>query len=132
MSTFWKRLRFFGIGVAIGLVLVYFMFGKRDIRCSYFPNSRVLNDLRQKELVFSPTALCQKECLALDSLDIKQLFAAGSIQFDESEPRKEPCGEYELITRLPDMREIHYRVQNCDSTVTMIYLKHEETSCACD
>jgi len=112
--------------------MVYFIFGKRDIRCTYFPNSRVLNDLRQKELVFSPTALCQKACLELDSLDIKQLFAAGTIDFGASEARKKPCGEYTVITRLPDMREIHARLQNCDSTVTMLFLKHEETSCACD
>ena len=108
------------------------MFGKRDIRCSYFPNSRVLNDLRQKELVFSPLANCQKECLGLDSLDVKQLFLAGSILFDESDARKEPCGEYQIVTQLPDEREINYRVQNCDSTVTMIYLKHEGTPCGCD
>ncbi len=132
MSTFFKRLRFYMLGVALGLVFVYFIFGNRDIRCTYFPNSRVLNDLRQKELAFSPKAACQKECLQLDSLAIKQLFVAGTIDFGASQPRKKPYGNYVIITRLPDMREIVARVQNQDSLVTILELTHQETSCKCD
>ena len=133
MTGFWKRFRYYFIGVVLGSFVVYFMFGNRtDLRCDYLPNARVLKNLRSKELKYSPVAACQKDCLQLDSLDIKQLFAAGAVSFKDSEPRKKPCGEYKLVIRLPDMREIAARVENCDSTVTLLSLVHEETACACD
>ena len=133
MAGIGRRIRYYLIGVVLGTFVVYFMFGNRtDIRCDYLPNARVLKNLRSKELKFSATATCQRECLRLDSLDVNQLLAAGAIIFSESEPRKEPCGEYQIITRLPDEREIVARVQNCDSTVTMLTLQHEGTECTCD
>ncbi len=133
MSGIGKRLGFFSIGLVLGSLVVYFMVSKRtDISCNYFPNARVLKDLRTKPLVFSDLAACQKACLALDSNDVKMLFAAGAVIFSESQPRKKPCGEYKLIVRLPDEREIVGLAQNCDSTVTLLSLAHEGTACECE
>ncbi len=131
MSGIFHRLKYYLIGVTFGVVFVYFLFGDRDFQCSYFPNSRVLKDLNAKDIVYSATANCQIDCLQLDSLALKQIFVAGSINFSNSEPRKEPCGEYEIVTRLPDLREILARVKNCDSTVTVLSVLHEETTCDC-
>ncbi len=45
----WKRLGYFFIGVSIGSFVVYLFFGARtDIQCNYFPEDRVLYDLRLK------------------------------------------------------------------------------------
>jgi len=133
MSGLGKRIRYYLIGVILGTLVVYFMFGSRtDIGCDYFPNARVLKNLRTKPLVISDVADCQKSCLNLDSTDIKMLFAAGVVNFSESEPRKKPCGEYKLTVRLPDEREIVGMAQNCDSTVTLLSLVHTGTTCDCD
>lgn len=131
MSTFLGRLKYYLIGVGLGVIIVYFMFGNRDFQCSYMPNARVLKDIRSKQFFYSDLATCQKDCLGLDSLDIRQLLVAGAIEFSESEPRKEPCGEYELILRLEDMREIHARIENCDSTATLLSIKEKSTDCQC-
>jgi hypothetical protein len=46
---FTRKLFFFGIGVVLGTAGVVWMFGDRtDIQCTYFPNDRVLYDLRLK------------------------------------------------------------------------------------
>lgn len=133
MSGIGKRVSYYLIGVVLGSFVVYFMFGSRsDIGCDYFPNARVLKNLRIKPLVMSDLANCQKDCLALDSTDVQMLFAAGAVVFDESEPRKKPCGEYKLKVRLPDEREIVGLAQNCDSTVTLLSLVHEGTTCNCN
>lgn len=132
MSGVLGRLKYYLIGVILGVIAVYFMFGNRDFQCSYFPNDRVLNDLRSKELVFSETAECTKTCLKLDSNDVHQILVAGAVSFNESEPRKEPCGEYELVTKLPDDREIRARFLNCDSTATVLWFKKEGTDCGCE
>jgi hypothetical protein len=133
MSGIGKRLMYFLIGVALGSLVVYYMVQQRtDIRCSYFPNARVLQSLRSKPLVFSDLAACQQACLNLDSNDVNMLFVAGAVIFDKSEPRKKPCGEYALVVKLPDEREISALAQNCDSTVTLLSLVHEGNPCNCD
>jgi hypothetical protein len=133
MSGIGKRLMYFLIGVTLGTLVVFYMVQQRtDIRCNYLPNSRVLNDLRQKNLLYSDVAACQKACLQLDTNDVHLIFAAGAVIFDESQPRKKPCGEYKIVVRLPDEREISALAQNCDSTVTLLSLVHEGTECGCD
>ena len=132
MSGVLGRLKYYLFGVGLGVIAVYFMFGNRDFQCSYFPNSRVLKDLRSKELVFTDQAACEKACLALDSNDVQQFLVAGIVSFDNSQPRKEPCGEYELLTKLPDEREIRARFMNCDSTTTVLWYREEGTDCGCD
>lgn len=133
MKGIGKRIQYYLIGVILGCLAVYAIFGNRsDIGCDYFPNARVMKNIRTKALVYSDLAKCQQECLKLDSLDMNQIFAAGKVDFSESEPRKKPCGEYIVVTRLPDDREIFATVENCDSTATLLNLSHQETSCACD
>lgn len=133
MQNIVKRLGYYGIGVAMGIVFVYFLFGDRDIQCSYFPNSRVLKNLRSKPLQYTDVAACQRNCMQLDSVAIAHIFAAGSVDFSESNARKEPCGEYQITTRLPDQREIAAWVENCDSTVTILNLQEVEgKSCPCN
>lgn len=131
MAGVLHRLKYYLIGVGLGIVAVYFMFGKRDFQCSYFPNQRVLNELQGKPLSFTEIAQCQRDCLALDSNDINQFFASADVLFKASDPRKEPCGEYELLVRLPDERDIRARFENCDSTATVLWFKEEHTECDC-
>lgn len=132
MNGFWNRFKYYMIGLVLGSFAVYFMFGSRsDLRCDYFPNARVLKNMRGKTMHYTATAACQRDCLQLDSLAIKQIFAAGAVIFSESEPRKKPCGEYKLTTRLPDTREVSAWVRNCDSSITIVRLHHSETECPC-
>ncbi len=50
---FARKVAFFSGGVVLGTVLVVWMFGERtDIQCTYFPNDRVLYDLRLKTWVW--------------------------------------------------------------------------------
>jgi hypothetical protein len=121
----YKKLFFFGIGIAMGAVMVYFLFGNRDIQCSYFPNDRVLYDMRKKELLFSEKALCQSEQLAMDSIDLQLLLTASKIDFKNSDTRQEPCGVYHLY--LHDFRAtpLMAKVENCDSTATILSFEGE-------
>jgi hypothetical protein len=133
MAGIGRRFRYYLIGVVLGSLVVYAMFGTRsDIGCDYLPNARVLKNLRSKTHEFTAKAQCEITCLELDSLDIAMMFAAGAVKFSESEPRKEPCGEYTLLTKLPDNREINMQVQNCDSTVVVLAFSHADTPCACE
>jgi hypothetical protein len=45
---FVQRFAYYLVGLVIGCLAL--VFSGKDTRCSYFPNSRVLNDLRNKPL----------------------------------------------------------------------------------
>lgn len=128
-----KRVAYYGLGLALGTILVFFIFGgRKDIRCSYFPNQRVTNDFAQKEVRMSDLAACQRDCLALDSLDVKQFFAAGDVDFSASEPRKKPYGYYKISTELPENRIVTATIENQDSVVVFLDIRQEGRSCPCD
>jgi hypothetical protein len=68
----------------MGSFVVAAVFAGKDTRCNYFPNSRVLNDLRNKPFHYSENAskiLAEKW---IDTLDIKNCLKLGDVDFDKS------------------------------------------------
>jgi hypothetical protein len=60
------------------------MFIGKDTRCNYFPNARVLNDLRNKPFEYSENAIQILSQKWLDSTDIKNTLTYGDVDFDRS------------------------------------------------
>ena len=82
--TFKYRFAYYLIGFIMGLFFVAMVFSGKDTRCNYFPNARVLNDLRNKPFNFSEKAtqiLAQKW---IDTSDIKNTLTYGDVDFDQS------------------------------------------------
>jgi hypothetical protein len=68
----------------MGLFFVAAMFMGKDTRCNYFPNARVLNDLRNKPFHYSEKVeqiLTQKW---VDTADIRNTLTYGDVDFDKS------------------------------------------------
>ena len=68
----------------MGMFVVAMVFMGKDTRCNYFPNARVLNDLRNKPFNYSDKA---QEILAqrwVDTTDIKNTLTYGDVDFDKS------------------------------------------------
>lgn len=106
-----KKLAIYALGVGMGIILVYFFFGDRDIQCNYFPNDRVLYDLRKKDLRFRD-GLAQK-MPQVDTI-VNAALHYGQVNFEKSEARREPCGLY-LIDLETDSLTYTLRLENCDS-----------------
>lgn len=51
MKNFWRRLRIYGLGFGVGLIMVFFFFRNRG--CSWMPENRVKNTFMGKVLVIS-------------------------------------------------------------------------------
>ena len=78
------RLGYYVSGFAIGMFLVAMIWSGKDARCNYFPNARVLNDLRTKAFQYSPEA---QKTLAqgwVDTTDVKNTLTYGDVDFDRS------------------------------------------------
>ena len=81
---FIHRFAYYLVGLVIGVFFVAMVFSGKDTRCNYFPNSRVLNDLRNKPFHYSEKA---SQILAekwVDTSDIKNSLKFGDVDFDQS------------------------------------------------
>lgn len=78
------RFAYYMVGFIMGLFFVAMVLSGKDARCNYFPNARVLNDLRTKPFNYSDKA---KQILAqkwVDTTDIKNTLTYGDVNFDKS------------------------------------------------
>lgn len=78
------RFAYYLIGFTFGLFFVTAMFMGKDTRCNYFPNARVLNDLRNKPFAYSDEASAILGQGWIDSTDIKNSLTYGDVDFDQS------------------------------------------------
>lgn len=81
---FAHRFAYYLIGLVMGSFFVAAVFSGKDTRCNYFPNARVLNDLRNKPFNYSEKA---SQILAekwIDTIDIKNCLKYGDVDFDQS------------------------------------------------
>ena len=53
---FYQRFAYYIFGFSIGLVFLFFILNGKETSCSYFPNARVLKDLRSKPFHYSDVA----------------------------------------------------------------------------
>ncbi len=119
-----KRFLFYGIGLIIGSIFVYFIWEKKDVHFDYGPNARVLKTIRTDVRLFSDDAKESMRVIELDSVDIATILLDGDVDFGESSPRTKPCKTY-VIHGNPKDKEITLIVKKCDtiSTIDKILLE---------
>ena len=81
---FFHRFAYYLVGLVMGLFFVAMVFSGKDTRCNYFPNARVLNDLRTKPFAYAPKASAILAESWIDTIDIKNTLEFGDVDFDES------------------------------------------------
>jgi hypothetical protein len=81
---FAHRFAYYLIGLIMGLFFVFAVFTGKDTRCNYFPNARVLNDLRNKPFQYSDKASLILAEKWVDTSDIKNTLKFGDVDFDKS------------------------------------------------
>ena len=123
---FIKRLGYFLVGLSIGIVFLTFFLKKKTeetgVSFCYFPNCRVLKDLRSKPIVYSDRISEMLENKQLDTLTINHFFTEGDIDFGNSDTKSKPCKTYFIEAEI-DSKEVTMEVKNCLSKVTVIGLK---------
>ena len=115
---FIDRLGYYLGGFAIGLIfLAFFLSGKRT-SCNYFPDARVLEDIRSKQQVYSNTALRKIDLYRIDTAQITFILQRGDIDFGRSNTGLDSCNIY-LVTGEAAEKNLELSVQNCDSIATL-------------
>lgn len=116
--SFWRRLRLYGFGFLLGVMIVYSMFGTRSCVTN--------NEMKMQELVFqdfelSEKALCKLKCLKMNEMLLKVQLRHFEVNYDLSDVHKKPCGSYFIQPKAEFVAEHPYKIlmNDCD-TITKI------------
>lgn len=82
---FVQRFAYYLVGLVIGCFFVALVYSGKDTRCNYFPNARVLNDIRNKPFEYTETASKILAETWIDTTDIKNTLEFGDVNFDKSD-----------------------------------------------
>lgn len=81
---FYQRFAYYLVGFSIGMFFVVLVWSGKDTRCNYFPNARVLNDIRNKPFHYDIEASRRLSEDWVDTIDIKNTLQYGDVDFDKS------------------------------------------------
>nr|WP_298998671.1 DUF4258 domain-containing protein [uncultured Allomuricauda sp.] len=113
---FLKRLGWYLVGLSIGIIFLVFFFKKKSDETGtefcYFPNCRVLKDMRSKPLVFGE-GLEEKY---RDTVLIQSFLQDGDIDFGKSDTESKPCKTY-LVEWKQTQEMIQLLFKNCPKEV---------------
>jgi hypothetical protein len=119
--SFLKRLGFFLFGLSIGLVFLVFFFKNKaketGTEFCYFPNCRVLKDLRSKGYSYSDEVSQMIASGSTDSLKIKAFFLYGEVDFENSDTKSKPCKTYKIDYETKEKGEQTLTVINCPTKI---------------
>lgn len=105
-------------GFALGLIILAFFFSGKRTSCDYFPDARVMKNIRNKERVYSQEALSTFDISQIDTTSISKILKTGDVDFSRSDKDKEPCPVY-LITGRTEFHNLELWFENCDSIATL-------------
>ncbi len=120
--AFLRRLGWYLVGLSIGIVFLVFFLkkksGENGIDFCYFPNCRVLKDMRSKPLVFGEELPERYK----DTLLIKSFLEDGDIDFGKSDTQSESCKTY-YINHTDGTSDQVLKAQNCSDKLVVLEVK---------
>lgn len=113
------RLSYYLFGFIIGCFFLFFVLNKKNTRCSYFPNDRVLKNLRSKPFYYSDVASSKIAQNWLDTIDIKNTLEYGDVEFDRSNIEVGSGKLYTVIGKTTKNQPIEVIVENYEDKVIL-------------
>jgi len=120
---FINRLAYYLLGLLVGILFLMFFlkgkYGDRDMSYCYLPNCRVLKDLRNKPFHYSDVASEKIQQGVLDTIQLKEVFRKGDVDFSKSNVPMEN-GKYYLIKgKLEGKKTVFVEVINYENRVVL-------------
>ncbi len=111
---FWYRLKLYGIGFGIGLLLVYAMFGTRSC---VTPNEQKMQELVYQQFQLSDKAKCKLNYLRKNVMLMKVELRHFEVNYDVSSIHNKPCGEYYVEPKKEFASQYNYKliINDCDT-----------------
>ncbi|MHC0441788.1 MULTISPECIES: DUF4258 domain-containing protein [unclassified Flavobacterium] len=124
---FVHRFAYYLIGLVMGCFFVALVFSGKDTRCNYFPNARVLNNLRTKPFQYSAKAIQTLNEKWVDTADIKSTLTYGDVDFDQSNVPFKKGKLYIIEGKTAKNQEIILKVVNFENKAVLEEIIKKET-----
>lgn len=118
MSDLKRRFALYGFGFALGLLIVFFFLGGKRASCNWMPNDRILNIIRQKQVLISEQVKADLPSIGVDSIRVMKMLEVGDVDFSKSQVKNEPCRNY-WIEDQEGSSVLIITVELCDSIATV-------------
>ncbi|HEU4717065.1 MAG TPA: DUF4258 domain-containing protein [Bacteroidia bacterium] len=136
--TWGRRIRLYLVGFGIGCLIVWFMFFRNSKRnlAGWLPSDRVTAFIASSHKLNVDSALfCRMKCNGISIDDVRRSVMKGQVDFDRSDPHKEPCHEYDVKMNVKG-KDLEFYFSACvdDSTASIlkIYPPLPGDSCGCN
>ncbi len=116
---FYQRFAYYLVGFVIGMFFVAMVWSGKDTRCNYFPNARVLNDLRNKPFHYDTEASRRLSEDWIDTIDVKNTLQYGDVDFDKSNIPDEGGKRYIIDGKTTKDIEITLEVINYENKAVL-------------
>lgn len=111
--TFIQRLKLYGAGFVLGMIILLYILGQKGCRST---NHMKVDELVSQYTIWSPKAQCQREALGLDKDTFYYKVMAGyRVNYSKSEVHKDPCGIYRLEPLKRDSARFDITICDCDT-----------------
>ncbi|MFN5459221.1 MAG: hypothetical protein ACK5AY_04870 [Bacteroidota bacterium] len=110
---FTRRIKLFGFGFIIGMIILLYIFGKRGCKGV---NHMKVDELISQYTIWSPKAQCKRKALGIevDTVYFKTM-SRFRVNYDKSDVRAEPCGIYRLEPMNRDSGKFEITICDCDT-----------------
>ncbi len=112
--NFIQRFGYYLVGIALGSIVVYFVWGKKKTSFCYLPNCRLLKDVRLKKRAFSPQVQALINNKSLDTAAITDAYLNGNVDFSRSNTKLKSCKTYVIENNYLN-KTYEFSIENCDS-----------------
>lgn len=116
--NFIQRFGYYLVGIALGSIVVFFVWDKKKTTFCYLPNCRILKDIRLKKRAFDPAVQQLINTKSLDTAAITDAYTNGSVDFSKSNTKLTSCKTY-VIENDYLQKTYEFLVENCDSTAVI-------------
>lgn len=113
-----KRFGYYAIGLAFGLLVVFFIWKGKNVSFDYGMDARTLKTIRVRERIFSKDAQEVLMTTKIDTATITAILKNGDVNFSKSKTHLKPCNEY-FITGKDSLKNIDLYIIRCKSKATI-------------
>lgn len=126
MQRFRDRIKYYLVGFAFGLVIMYMIFGNRG--CSWLPENRIKNMIAEKEILIGDSLQEVMNCAKVTNTDIYRLLNEdGDVDLSQSATNVYPKKYY--FTGTKEEKELVIIYALYDSIAEVVDFKFKDNSC---
>ena len=113
--NFTQRLSRYLVGIFIGVLMAFFLFGQRNCT-GWMPENRVKVLILENPLFENERVQCLMECNSISSKMLRDIMREAEVDFAASSPRESPK-KYTLVETAIDPLKVYVEMADSSSTI---------------